>query len=516
MGAQARSQARRPAGNASLDDLGLEEKVVECLVRWPSAGVAAGVVKDGSLEWFRGHGVANIESGEPITSDTVFRIGSLTKTITAVAVLQLWERGLVDLDAPANQYLRTFPLIAADPDFRPATVRHLLTHTAGIGYWRRLSDLLRPGLGSGDTARSAPALADYYRPGLLVEVEPGTKWAYTNHGFAALGQIVEDVTGETFERYIRTQVFGPLGMDHTDLVRSARVRPHLACGYVLHSRGLTAVADYAVPTAAGCGAYSTSADVARYLAALLQGGANDHGSVLKPETVASMFEPHYQPDPRVAGMGLGFEPGEASGHKTVGKGGILSGFLSAVLLAPEDGLGVVVLGNTGRLDGRGVPEPLADALLRRLLSLPDDAIRTDIAPHAESWHQFCGWYAPEPGTVTNLFTRAMLGVGVEVVVRGNRLMLKPLTPVPSMRHGVPLHPDDPDDARVFRAEFPDFGKSFRVVFSGEQEGGGPAARLLIDLVSLRRRPDAVNPRTWMTGAATATAVALAARQIRKT
>ena len=449
----------------------------------------------------------------------MFRVGSLTKTMTAVAVMQLWERGLVDLDAPVGQYLRSFPLVAADPDFRPATLRHLLTHTAGIGYWRRLSDLVRPGVGSGDTARSAPALADYYRPGLLVEVEPGTKWAYTNHGFAALGQIVEDVTGMAFDRYLRTQVFDPLGMDHTDLVRSARVSPHLASGYVLGPHGLTPVADFAVPTAAGCGAYSTPADLEGYLAALLQGGTNDHGSVLEPETVASMFEAHYLPDPRVAGMGLGFELGEAGGHKTVGKGGILSGFLSAILLAPDDGLGLVVLGNTGRLDGRGVPEPLAEALLRRVLSLPGDAVRSDIPPHAESWHQFCGWYGPEPGPVTNLFTRAMLGAGVEVAVRGGRLVLQPLTPVPSMRQGVPLHPDDPGDARVFRAEFPDFGKSFRVVFTGEGNGGAPAAGLLIDLVSLRRRPDAINPRTWFTGAATATAVtavALAARRLRRT
>ena len=123
------------------------------------------------------------------------------------------------------------------------------------------------------------------------------------------------------------------------------------------------------------------------MAAPLQGGTNGHGSVLEPETVASMFETHHLPDPRVAGMGLGFELGEAGGHKTVGKGGILSGFLSAILLAPDDGLGLVVLGNTGRLDGRGVPEPLAEALLRRVLSLPEDAIRSDIPPHAEGWHR---------------------------------------------------------------------------------------------------------------------------------
>jgi CubicO group peptidase (beta-lactamase class C family) len=85
-----------------VDELQLRGKIAEVLDRWPSAGLAVGVVRDGSLEWFFGHGVADIGSKEPITQDTVFRIGSITKTFTAVAVMQLWEQGLVDLDAPAN------------------------------------------------------------------------------------------------------------------------------------------------------------------------------------------------------------------------------------------------------------------------------------------------------------------------------------------------------------------------------------------------------------------------------
>src|SRR5215204_1557273 len=94
--------AMRPASDQSarIDDLDLKGKVVEVLDRWPSAGLAVGVVGDGSLEWFFGHGVADIESKERITEDTVFRIGSITKTFTAVAVMQLWEQELVDLDAP--------------------------------------------------------------------------------------------------------------------------------------------------------------------------------------------------------------------------------------------------------------------------------------------------------------------------------------------------------------------------------------------------------------------------------
>jgi CubicO group peptidase (beta-lactamase class C family) len=324
-----------------LDHLDLPAKVAEVLGRWPSAGLAVGVVGDGSLGWFFGHGVADVQSKAPVTQDTVFRIGSITKTVTAIAVMQLWEQGLVDLDAPANRYLRAFRLIPAKASFRPATVRHLLTHSAGVGYWRRLPDLLQPGVGSGNRAgrTGAPPLAAYYRRGLQVEVEPGTKWAYTNHGFAALGQLVEDVSGQPFAEYLREHVFDPLGMDHSDLVRSERVRPHLATGYLLRAHGPRPVADREVVTPGGCGVYASTADMARYVAALLGGGAGEHGPVLKGDTLAAMFQPHFQLDPRAPGWGLGFELGEEGGHRLVRHSGIVSGFLSDMVLAPTTGSG---------------------------------------------------------------------------------------------------------------------------------------------------------------------------------
>ena len=143
------------------------------------------------------HGVTDETTRAPVTPDTVFRIGSLTKTFTAVAVMQLWEQGLVDLDAPANDYLTTFRLRPTRPDLQPATLRHLLTHTAGIGYWPRLSDLLHPVFGCGRGSPQPAPLGEYYRRGLPQEVQPGTKWVYSNHGFAALGQVVEDVSGRS-------------------------------------------------------------------------------------------------------------------------------------------------------------------------------------------------------------------------------------------------------------------------------------------------------------------------------
>ena len=115
-----------------VDELEMKARVGGILNRRPAVGLAVGVVRDGRLEFFHGHGVADIASNTPVTEDTVFRIASITKTFTAIAVMQLWEQGLVDLDAPANDYLRAYRLIPAKAGFRPATVRHLLTHTAGV------------------------------------------------------------------------------------------------------------------------------------------------------------------------------------------------------------------------------------------------------------------------------------------------------------------------------------------------------------------------------------------------
>ena len=161
----------------------------------------------------------------------------------------------------------------------------------------------------------------------------------------------------------------------------------------------------------GGAAYSTAADLARYVAALLGHGANAHGTLLRAATLSSMFDPHFQPDPRVPGMGLGFLLGDEDGHRTVGHDGIVSGFLSQMTVAPDDGIGVVVLANAGGIDGRGAPEPLGTALLRRLLDLPDGVVRTDIPVRPEIRSQICGWYSPDPGPITNLFTRAFMGAG---------------------------------------------------------------------------------------------------------
>jgi len=370
---------RRPErASSGVDQPELKARVEEILSRRAAVGLALGVVRDGELEFFHGHGVADIESGRPITEDTAFRVASITKTFTAIAVMQLWEEGRIDLDAPANDFLRAFRLLPSSPIFPPATVRHLLTHTAGIPEVLHPADLLRPDWGdSVPPGAPVPTLAAYYRPGIRLAWEPGTTFVYTNHGFAALQQIVEDVSGMPFDRYLRERVLEPLGMTYSDVGRTGLAGRNRATGYTLGPRGPRPVTDRAWVTTGASSLISTTRDMARYVAALMGGGANAHGSILKPETLAMMFEAHFRPDPRVPGMGLGFDRNAAGGHRVIGHGGILPGFNSQMFVAPDDRVGVVAFTTGASLAMLWLPTELAQ-LLDRLLGVPLDEIRTDV------------------------------------------------------------------------------------------------------------------------------------------
>jgi CubicO group peptidase (beta-lactamase class C family) len=503
----------------------LDAGVRQILHRRPAVGLAVGVVRDGRPTFFYGHGLANVATGTPITDDTAFRIGSITKLFTAIAVMQLWEQGHLDLDAPAADYLRAYKLVPIGAGWRLASLRHLLTHTAGIPEIRGVGDLIHASL-TPSGGRSAvlsvrpgeplPSLAEYYRDGLRIVVEPGTAFAYSNHGFATLGQIVEDVSGLPLERYFRERIFEPLGMAGSDLVRSERVASRLATGYVLGRSGPCPVRDRE-EVGAGHGAiYATPRDMARFATALLGGGANEHGKILEPETLATMFEPHYQPDPRIPGMGLGFFRGDVGGHRTVAHDGILPGFNSALLLAPDDGVGIIAFtnGSSGAFSWLQID---LDRVLRQLLGVADEAVRGDVPHHPEHWADVCGRYVLPP-RIADLRVRLMLSRGAEVSVAGGRLLVRLLTPVPVPLRGLPLEPDDEHDPDVFRLDLSGFGMpSARVVFG--REAGDRATAVHMELggqpLSLIRAEDGAKDFRWLALGAVAAGGAMVAIRRRR-
>jgi hypothetical protein len=245
--------------------------------------------------------------------------------------------------------------------------------------------------------------------------------------------------------------------------------------------------------------------MARYLAALLGGGANRHGAVLKPATLATMFQPQYQPDPRIPGNGLAFFRANLGGHPAVEHDGILPGFDSQIFLAPDDGVAVMAFANGARRAMHWLT-PETESLLRQLLGVPDTVIRSDVPHRPEIWADLCGWYRffahpTDPA-------RFAIGAGVEVLVRHGRLMMRFLSPIPALYRGLLLHPDDDTDPYVFRIALPWAGVGTgRVVFSRRPGVGTTAVHLDFGPLSFQKQPAATNPRPWLAGALGALGVA---------
>jgi Beta-lactamase len=393
-------------------------------------------------------------------------------------------------------------------------VRQLLTHTAGLPQlvhpWRAFKPIL------GETVRFGqrlPTLAEFYRGGLHLVAEPGTGCTYSNHGFATLGQLVEDVSSEPLDGYLRDHLFEPLAMTHTDLLRSERVKSRLATGYRLRSDGPHPVGDCDVVMVGAGAIYSTTSDMARYVAALVVGGTGEHGSVLKPETLATMFAPHYQPDPRLPGVGLAFFRGEVGGHLVVEHDGLVPGFSSQLSVAPDDEVGVVAFTNGARSAMAWLRAEVT-GMVGYLLGVPDEVIRTEVPHHPELWGDLCGWYSFR-GSLRDVQRWFILGA--EVFIRRGQLMIRALSPIPALNRGLPLHPDDARDPWVFRVDLSDLGiGTSRVVFSRAPGVGTTAVHLhFAPPLSFDRQPATKNPQRWATGTLGAVAAATAATAVRR-
>ena len=469
----------------------LDQIVDAVLARHPLAGLSIGVVSRDGLGATAMRGVAG--AGRPVDIDTVFRIGSVTKTMTALAVVRLYEIGRVGLDDPVNDHLNGLSLVGR-PRWRPATIRHLLTHTAGIGELAAWRDVLTRMGGLAVRPGQAVPGVERYHGQLRLDVEPGTKWAYANHGFNVLGLMVEQMTGEPLADHLRSLIFDRLGMQHTDLLRSPRVAGDLATGYTLKRKGLAEPKDMDIGVPAAGSVFSTLPDMATYVAALLSGGRD----VVASSTLADAFAPHYRPCPTHPGIGLSFFRDEIEGHALVGHGGGLPGFITAMSLAPDDGIGVVAFTNGG---SQAVALVAHNALCSLLGIDPAPGPRP---PRPERWADLIGWYRPDPGLLTNVRTLAV-GGGVEIVQRRRQLLLRATVPVPSLWRGIPMQPMD-DAGDVYAIEFSELGTPpLRIHVEHDAQGRAVALHLggsvLGAFPALRRSSPWSNPRRLLGGAA---------------
>ena len=268
--------------------------------------VAMAATRDGVV--YQGaYGRRSIPDGPSITLDTVFRLASMTKAVTATAAMQLVEQGRLSLDTPAGdvvsglaapQVLEGFDA-AGKPVLRPAqrtiTLRQLLTHTAGFGYDTWNHDLLRYYREIGVPPARTGKLASLGAP---LTFDPGTRWQY-GISIDWAGRMVEAVSGLDLETYFRTHIFAPLGMSDTSYLMRPHMEPRLATVYARAANGLEALQLEPNPPReffpGGGGLHATAGDYLTFLRMLLAGGSLNGASILRPETVAEMAQNHIGP-----------------------------------------------------------------------------------------------------------------------------------------------------------------------------------------------------------------------------
>ncbi|WP_175482224.1 serine hydrolase domain-containing protein [Thermoflavimicrobium dichotomicum] len=342
---------------ASFLDPFIHEKMKEKKI----PGAAFVMVKDGKVFYAKGYGYGDLEKKKPVRVDqTLFRVASISKLVTATAAMQLVEQGKVDLHANVNQYLKQIKL--PQYDNQPITLHHLLTHTSGLDDSREMVNVSnsKEALPPGEITQSF--IHPPVRP-------PGKMVSYSNTGIEIVGRIITDVTGVPFAQYVKKQIFTPLQMKNSTFIQDfpEHDKENLALGYRL-------IQGKNVPQPFSCiqgGAYgsmmATPLDLASFMIAHLQGGKVNGKRILQQQTVNRMHLQHFTPDPRMPGMAYGFFTEMKNGRRALFHEGKIAEATSILYLIPEENVGFFFIYNRNFMDepGRPLTQEVKDVLMDR-------------------------------------------------------------------------------------------------------------------------------------------------------
>ena len=345
-------------------------------------GAAFAFVRNGRIVHLKGYGLANIEEGRHVDPErTLFRIGSISKVFTALALVQLADRGRLRMDADINLYLRGIRV--GDEFPRPVTSGHLLSHTAGF-------DEIRPGTQAPDAAHVAPLLD--FLTGRLIRIRPpGETIAYSTYGMTLAGLLVEQLWGQDFEACLARRIWGPLGMARTNITVPAALRADMAGCYELQEgRNATARWEW-YHTRPASSVNSTAADMARFMLACLAHGRAGRRHILSEGMARSMMRTHATGHPSLPGFAGGFYEDRHQGVRIIEHGGQVAGYSSHVALIPEDDAGFFIVGHHENGQLRDV---VKDAILARYYASPGPRPAPTPAPApVEELRRFAGGYA---------------------------------------------------------------------------------------------------------------------------
>ncbi len=327
----------------------IEAAIAAEMSRQNIAGLSVAVVTDNQLRWSSGYGFADLENFVPAKAGTVYRLASISKSITAVAVMQLVERGKLDLDAPVQKYCPAFP-----EKQWPVTARQILAHLSGIRHYQSEAEFA-------STRRYDSIIAglEMFKNDPLLH-EPGAKYTYTTFGYTVLGCAVEGASGQKFADFARENLFKPAGMDRMRVDSINDLIPNRAQGYQRTRDGNLRNSDiadnsYKLP---GGGFVSTVEDLAK-LAIAVQTNA-----VLKKETSAQMLTSQKLRDGKETNYGLGWSVQTVNNQKLVGHSGAQQRVSTFLHMIPARNFAVAIMVNVEDTRLRLLADQLTEIVLK--------------------------------------------------------------------------------------------------------------------------------------------------------
>jgi len=302
-------------------------------------GAVISVVKDGNIFFAKGYGYANLEKNIPVVADkTLFRVASVSKLFTATAAMQLYERGLLDLNSDVNNYL---PFRLDNPFPEAVTPAQMMMHTDG-------TTKRRIGMAARTAAKMTPLgdyLADHMPP---VVWRPGTIYSYSSHSTALLGYIVERISGIPFVQYIDKNLFQPLLMRRSTFLQPPppELASDLAVGYQYQNGKYKAVPYLYLNIAPAAAMSTTATDMAHFMIAQLLQGRYENSRILAADTVRLMHEQHFTHHPKLPGTGYSFHERLENNLRMIGHLGSLRGYSSSLTLMPNQNIGIFIATNS--------------------------------------------------------------------------------------------------------------------------------------------------------------------------
>ncbi len=318
----------------------------------PAVTIAA--IRNGRIDWTNAYGVSSLD-GPPVSTQTLFGAASISKPVTALAVLKLFEEHKIDLDTDVNHYLKRWHI--PDNQFtttHKVTVRELLDHTSGIGTHN--GEIYDPSAPIPTLLQLLDGTKPARTPPVRVEAVPGTRFAYSNGGYLVLYLLIEDVTGEPFPKYMKHAVLDPLGMTNStfDAPLSPTLQARAATAYGADGKAAVPPSNFVEPNLAAGGLWSTPTDLAKLLLEVQREYAGQSHKVLHQQTIRMMLSPVSGPPTRR--YGLGFEVGGSQENPYIRHGG--SAYFQDDMVLYLRGNGIVVMTSGGG------GEAVTDELLR--------------------------------------------------------------------------------------------------------------------------------------------------------